>query len=54
MSGFSVALYIGSIKYLPIGIANALQNTSPIIAFFIEIFYYKKVNISSFRGGFIG
>jgi drug/metabolite transporter (DMT)-like permease len=31
----TVALYISAIKYIPIGIANALHNTSPIMTFFI-------------------
>lgn len=38
-----VTLYICSVKYMPLGIANALHNTSPIMAFFIELCYYKKV-----------
>ena len=42
----SVVLYISSVKYIPIGIANALHNTSPIMAFFIEIFYYRNVTHS--------
>jgi drug/metabolite transporter (DMT)-like permease len=34
---------MGSLKYIPIGVASALQNISPIITFFIQRFYHKKV-----------
>lgn len=35
ISFITVALYSTSIKYIPIGIANALHNTNPIMTFFI-------------------
>jgi len=31
----TLSLYLGSIKYLPVGIVNALFNTMPIMSFFI-------------------
>lgn len=43
-SSVTVVMFLGSIQYLPIGIVNSLYNTSPIMTFFIEVFYYKKVN----------
>lgn len=43
VSFIAVFLQMSALKYVPIGIANALQNTSPIMAFFIEIVYYKKI-----------
>lgn len=43
----TLTMYLGSIKYIPVGIANALFNTMPIMTFFIEAFYYKKVSTSS-------
>lgn len=43
VSFIAVILQMSALKYVPIGIANALINTSPIMTFFIEIFYYKKV-----------
>jgi hypothetical protein len=43
MNSFSVALAMGSLKYIPIGVASALQNISPIITFFLQRLHNKKV-----------
>lgn len=42
----TLTMYLGSVKYIPVGIANALFNTMPIMTFFIEAVYYKKVPYS--------
>jgi hypothetical protein len=42
-ASLTLILYLGSLKFIPIGIANALFNTMPIMTFFIEVFYFKKV-----------
>lgn len=42
-SAITVILYLSSIKFVPIGIANALFNTTPIMTFFVETIYYRKV-----------
>lgn len=47
----ALACFLGSLKYIPIGVANALQNTSPIFAFFIDVVYYKRVPVSSIGPG---
>lgn len=51
-SATTVLMYLGSVKYIPIGVANALFNTSPIMTFFIELVYYKKVYSISTPGDF--
>lgn len=42
-STLTLIMYLGSIKYLPIGIVNSLFNTMPIMTFFLDYLYYKKV-----------
>ena len=36
-----VGLINTSLKYLPLGITNALFNTTPIISLFVDAIYYK-------------
>ena len=43
-SAITMTMYLSSVKYIPIGVANALFNTTPIMTFFIEAIYYKKVH----------
>jgi hypothetical protein len=42
-SALTLIMYLGSVKFLPLGIINSLFNTIPIMTFFLDIFYYKKV-----------
>jgi drug/metabolite transporter (DMT)-like permease len=39
----TLILYLGSLKYIPLGVATALFNTMPIMTYFIEVFYLRKV-----------
>lgn len=42
-SAITMTMYLSSVKYIPIGVANALFNTTPIMTFFIEAVTHKKV-----------
>lgn len=48
-SAMTSLLYLGSVKFLPIGVVNALFNTNPIMTFFVEAIYYRKVTILRYR-----
>lgn len=38
----ALTTFMSTVAYIPIGIANSLFNTGPIIIYFLEAFYYRK------------
>ena len=49
MSSIVVTLYLGSLRYVPIGVLNTLFNTAPIFIIFTEALIMKKVNHILYR-----
>lgn len=41
-STLALTCFMSTVAYIPIGIANSLFNTGPLIIHFLEAFYYKK------------
>lgn len=37
----SINCFLSCLKYVHISIANALLNTTPVLTFFVEAYYYK-------------
>ena len=54
VSMLTVCLFLGSIKNLPLGVANTLFNTGPIMTIFVENIIFKKVNAHLCRKEFTG
>jgi len=42
-NSISINIYLSSLKYMHISIANALLNTAPIISYFVKVFFYKVI-----------
>jgi drug/metabolite transporter (DMT)-like permease len=43
-NAISINCFLSSLKYVPISIANALLNTTPVLTFFVEAAYYKVIS----------